>query len=261
VLGIGAIIMLVPFIWMLSTSLKSLSDVFVFPPTLFGEKILWKNYLRISDLFPFGLILLNTIKISVFVLIGQLVTSSMAGFAFYYLSFRGKNLIFQLYLISIMIPFHVLLVPTFALLKFMNLIDTHWALILPGLVSPFGIFLMRQAFMSIPAELGDAAKIDGCNPWGVFWYIFLPLSKPALVTLGIFVFCGTWNDFLRPLIFLSSNEKMTLTLGIYNMQGMYATDWSALMAVVVLSLLPVVILFLLAQDVFVRGVALTGMKM
>jgi multiple sugar transport system permease protein len=260
VLGIGAIIMLIPFIWMFSTSIKQLGDVFVFPPTLFGKKIMWENYLRVSDHFPFGLMLWNTLKVSIFVLAGQLLTSAMAGFAFSYLEFPGKNLFFQLYLVSIMIPYHVLLVPTFALLKTMNLLDTHWALILPAIISPFGAFLMRQFFSSIPAELGNAAKIDGCNPWGVFWHVFLPLSKPALTTLGIFTFVGTWNDFLRPLVFLSSNVRMTLTLGIYTMQGMFATDWPVLMAVVTLSLLPVIILFLAVQDVFVRGVALSGMK-
>jgi multiple sugar transport system permease protein len=259
-LGIGSLIMLIPFLWMLSTSLKSLADVFVYPPRIFGKTIMWSNYLRISDQFPFYQMLLNTVKITVCVVLGQLLTSAMAGFAFSYLKYRGKNALFSLYLASIMIPYHVILVPTFILLHYLKLLDTHWALILPALVSPFGAFMMRQFFTTIPEDLGNAAKIDGCTPFGVFWRIFLPLSKPAITTLAILAFIGTWNDFLRPLVFLSNNIKMTLTLGIYTMQGMFSTDWPALMAVVVLSLLPAVTAFLAAQDVFVRGVTMTGMK-
>lgn len=159
-----------------------------------------------------------------------------------------------------MIPFHVLLVPTFALLRTMNLLDTPWAIILPTVVSPFGIFLMRQFFLGIPRELSEAARVDGCSPWQIFWRIYIPLSKPALTTLGIFTFVGSWNDFLRPLIFLSSNTQQTLTLGIYTAQGLFATDWPILMATVALSLLPVTIMFLAVQDLFVEGVALTGLK-
>jgi multiple sugar transport system permease protein len=159
-----------------------------------------------------------------------------------------------------MIPYHVLLVPTFALLRNMRLLDTPWAIILPSIVSPFGIFLMRQFFYGVPKELAEAATLDGCNLWGIFWRIFLPLSKPALTTLAIFTFVGTWNDFLRPLIYLSSNENQTLTLGIYAAQGLFSTNWPVLMAMVALSLLPVVIMFLALQDLFVKGVALTGIK-
>jgi multiple sugar transport system permease protein len=199
--------------------------------------------------------------ISVLTLVGTLVTSAMAGFAFSNLfNFRGKNGLFSVLLVSIMIPFHVLLVPTFALLRTMGLLDTPWAIILPTVVSPFGIFLMRQFFLGVPTELAEAARMDGCSPWQIFWRIYVPLSKPALTTLGIFTFVGTWNDFLRPLIFLSSNEQQTLTLGIYTAQGLFATDWPLLMATVALSLLPVTIMFLAVQDLFVEGVALTGLK-
>jgi multiple sugar transport system permease protein len=139
-------------------------------------------------------------------------------------------------------------------------LDTPWAIILPSIVSPFGIFLMRQFFSGVPKELAEAATLDGCNLWAIFWRIFLPLSKPALTTLAIFTFVGTWNDFLRPLIYLSSNENQTLTLGIYAAQGLLSTNWPVLMAMVTLSLLPVVIMFLALQELFVEGVALTGIK-
>lgn len=261
VLSVGAAIMLVPFIWMLATALKPAGEVFQYPPTLIGSSIEWGNFVDVFARTDFLRQLWNTIFISVVTLIGTLVTSAMAGFAFSYLfKFRGKNALFVTLLVSIMIPFHVLLVPTFALLKNMQLLDTPWAIILPTVVSPFGIFLMRQFFMGIPPELAEAARLDGCTPWQIFWRIFLPLSKPALTTLAIFTFVGTWNDFLRPLIFLSSNENQTLTLGIYTAQGLFSTDWPVLMATVALSLLPVTIMFLAVQDLFVKGVALTGMK-
>lgn len=260
ILILGAIAMLIPFVWMVTTALKGPGEAFVYPPTLFGKRLVWENFTKISDRFPFFVLLRNTAVVAVAVVTIQLVTSAMAGFAFSYLKFRFKNFIFMFYLVTIMIPYHVLLVPQFALLKDLNLLDSLWALILPVIISPFGAFLMRQGFESIPSELGDAAKIDGCNPWGVFSRIYLPLNKPVFTTLGIFALVGTWNDFLKPLIFISNNQKMTLTLGIYAMQGAFATDWPVLMATVTLSVLPVIIVFLSVQDVFVRGVALTGMK-
>ena len=260
VLIFGAFCMLLPFIWMLSTSFKDISDVFIYPPKLFGKTFVWQNYTKLSERLSFFSMLKNTIWVTVAVVIGQLATSSMAGFAFAFLKFPGRERIFSVYLIALMIPFHVLLVPTFTLLRDLKLLNSLWALILPCLVTPFGAFLMRQCFLSLPGALAEAAKIDGCTPWGVFQRIYLPLSIPSMTTLGIFTFVGTWNDFLRPLIFLSSNKQMTLTLGIYAMQGNYATDWGILMATVTMSLLPVVILFLCVQDLFVEGIALSGMK-
>ena len=252
--------MLLPFAWMLSTSLKDISDVFTFPPSFFGKRIVWQNYLELSSRLSFSGMLKNTAIVTVAVMAGQLITSSMAGFAFAFLRFRGRDKIFSGYLLALMIPFHVLLVPTFALLRDLGLLNTLSALILPCVVTPFGAFLMRQCFMSLPHALAEAAKIDGCTPWGIYWRIYLPLSVPSMTALGIFTFVGTWNDFLRPLIFLNSNKLMTLTLGIYTMQGTYATDWGSLMATVTMSLLPVIILFLCVQDLFVQGVALSGMK-
>ncbi len=260
ILSLGAAAMLLPFAWMLSTSLKDISDVFTFPPSFFGKTIAWDNYLKVSDRLSFPLLLGNTIIVTLLVLIGQIFTSTTAGFAFAYLKFRGREILFQIILLAIMIPYHVLLVPTFVLLRDMHLLDNLLALVLPVLVSPFGIFLMRQAFRGIPRSLAEAAKIDGCNPLGIYSKIFMPLVIPAITTLGIFIFVGNWNDFLRPLIFLSSNKHMTLTLGIYAMQGTYSTDWGTLMATVTLSLLPVIVMFLLVQDLFVKGVALSGLK-
>jgi multiple sugar transport system permease protein len=260
ILSVGAAIVLLPFVWMLSTSLKDLSDVFVHPPKFFGKRIAWENYLRVSDRLSFTIMLKNTAIVAIFIAAGQLITSSMAGFALSYLQFRGRDALFQLFMVAIMIPYHVLLVPMFTMLRDMKLLGSLWSLILPGLVSPFGVFLMRQSFMTIPRALAEAAKLDGCSPWGIYYRIYVPLSIPAMTTLAIFAFVGTWNDFLRPLIFLTSNDRMTLTLGIYAMQGTFATDWGVLMATVTLSLVPVVLLFLCLQDLFVKSVALTGLK-
>lgn len=260
VLMIGAITMILPFIWTISTSLKQLGEVFVFPPTLFGEKIQWENYLRISDRFPFDQYFLNSLKITVIVTVTQLITSSMAGFVFARLRFKFRDPLFGLYLATMMIPAQVTMIPNFIIMRYYNLIDTHWSLILPALVSAFGTFLLRQFFITIPASLEDAAKIDGCTPFGVYWRVFVPLSKPAMATLGVFVFMGMWNDFLAPLIFINSQSKMTLPLGLASMQGMYSTDWPVLMAGTVITIIPLIVIFLLAQDFFIKGVTLSGLK-
>ncbi|MFB5759215.1 carbohydrate ABC transporter permease [Paenibacillus medicaginis] len=260
VLLAGAITMILPFLWSVSTSLKNISEVFVFPPTLFGESIQWENYLRISDRFPFMTYLLNSVKITVIAVVAQLITSSMAGYVFARLKFRHRELLFGLYLATMMIPAQVTLIPNFIIMRFYNLVDTHWALILPALVSAFGTFLLRQFFLTIPASLEDAAKIDGCTPFGVYWRIFIPLSKPAMATLGVFVFMGMWNDFLSPLVYINSQEMMTLPLGLASMQGMYSTDWPVLMAGTVITIIPLIAVFLLAQDFFIKGITLSGLK-
>ncbi|MDF2958603.1 MAG: araQ [Paenibacillus sp.] len=260
ILGLGALTMIFPFLWTLSTSFKHINEVFVFPPTFFGERIQWENYLRISDRFPFDIYFVNSLKITVVVVIAQLITSSMAGFVFARLRFRGRDLLFGLYLATMMIPAQVTIIPNFIVMRSYGLVDTHMSLILPHLVSAFGTFLLRQFFLAIPTALEDAAKIDGCTPFGTYWRIFVPLSKPAMATLGVFVSMGTWNDFLGPLVFINTQAKMTLPLGLASMQGLYSTDWPVLMAGTVLSLMPVIAIFLLAQDFFIKGVTLSGLK-
>jgi multiple sugar transport system permease protein len=260
VLFAGAVTMILPFVWMISTSLKQLSEVFVFPPSLFGEKIQWANYMRISDRFPFDIYFMNSVKITVTVVIAQLLTSSMAGFVFARLRFRFREPLFGLYLATMMVPAQVTMIPNFIIMRYYNLIDTHWSLILPALVSAFGTFLLRQFFLTIPVSLEDAAKMDGCTPFGVYWRVFIPLSKPAMATLGVFVFMGTWNDFLAPLVYINTQSKMTLPLGLSAMQGMYSTDWPVLMAGTVITVLPLIVIFLLAQDFFIKGVTLSGLK-
>ena len=260
VLIAGSAVMLFPFLWTVSTSLKDISEVFTYPPRLSGKEWVWENYVKVWERYPFLDFFLNTVKITALVVIGQLLTSSMAGYVFARLKFRGRDAIFMLYLATIIIPVQVTVIPNFFLMKTYGLIDTHWSLILPGFVSAFGTFLLRQFFQTIPAALEEAAKIDGCNPFGIYWRIFVPLSKPAIATLGIFICNGVWNDFYNPLIFINTTSKMTLTLGLATMQGLYSTDWPVLMAATTISITPIIVLFLLAQDLFVRGVTLSGLK-
>ena len=260
VLSLGAASMVIPFLWMISTSLKTLREVFVFPPTFFGERLVWENYLRIADRFPFGRFFLNSTKITIIVVMVQLFTSSLAGFSFARLKFPFRDSIFALYLATLMVPYHVTLVPVFVIMRNLGWVDSHYSLIVPNLVSAYGTFLMRQFFLTLPEELVDAGKIDGCTPFGVFWRIFMPLCKPALATLGVFIFMWTWNDFVRPLIFINSIPKMTIPLGLSAMQGLYSTDWPVLMAGTFISLLPVWVVFVAAQEYFVQGVTMSGIK-
>ncbi|MFS8581148.1 MAG: carbohydrate ABC transporter permease [Novibacillus thermophilus] len=260
ILSLGALTMIIPFLWMISTSLKDIGEVFIFPPTLFGDKIRWENYLHVFERFPFHLFFLNSLKITLTLVLAQLITCSLAAYVFARLQFRLRDLLFGIYLATLMVPAQVTIIPNFILMRFYDLVDTHAALILPNIASAFGTFLLRQYFLTIPTALEDAAKIDGCTPFGVYWRIYLPLSKPALATLGVFIFMGTWNDFLSPLIFINSVERMTLPLELANMQGLYSTDWPVLMAGTVLSLLPIIIVFFLAQEFIIKGVTLSGLK-
>ena len=260
VLLLGAITMLVPFIWMLSSSVKSLGEVFVFPPTLFGEKIVWENYTKISSRFDYLAYFLNSVKVSAWVVIFQVFTSATAGYVFAKLNFKGRDRIFTLYLATMMIPFHVTVITNFLQMSLYGLVNTLWSLMLPASVSAFGTFLMRQFFVTVPNELIEAAKIDGCNPFKTFLQICFPMAKPTIATLSIFCFMNVWNDYFTPLIYINDSRKYTLPLGLASMKGMYSTDWPVLMASSVISVLPVLIAFLFAQDAFVKGVMMTGMK-
>ena len=260
VLLLGAITMLVPFIWMLSSSVKSLGEVFVFPPTLFGEKIVWENYTKISSRFDYLAYFLNSVKVSAWVVIFQVFTSATAGYVFAKLNFKGRDRIFTVYLATMMIPFHVTVITNFLQMSMYGLVNTLWSLMLPASVSAFGTFLMRQFFVTVPNELIEAAKIDGCNPFKTFLQICFPMAKPTIATLSIFCFMNVWNDYFTPLIYVNDSRKYTLPLGLASMKGMYSTDWPVLMASSVISVLPVLIAFLFAQDAFVKGVMMTGMK-
>lgn len=260
ILILGSVIMLVPFFWMLSSSFKSLGEVFVFPPTLFGERLVWENYTQISGRFDYFAYFLNSVKVSAWVVFFQVFTSATAGYVFAKMNFKGRDKIFTLYLATMMIPFHVTVITNFLQMSMYGLVNTLWSLMLPASVSAFGTFLMRQFFITVPNELVEAAKIDGCNPIVTFLRIAFPMAKSTIATLCIFCFMNVWNDYFTPLIYINDARKYTLPLGLASMKGMYSTDWPVLMASSVIAVLPVLIAFLCAQDAFVKGVMMSGMK-
>ena len=256
----GAITMIVPFIWSVVTSLKSAENIFShsafwiqFPPDFSAYKQIWE---RIPLLLYAG----NTLKVALIVTIGQLATSSLAGYAFARLKFPGRDKLFFVYIATMMIPGMVLLIPNFVVMRILGAINTHWALILSAVGSAFGTFLMRQFFLSFPSELEDAAKLDGCNPFMFYWHILLPNSKPILTTLGLMAFQNIWNDFQWPLIVLNDESKRTLQLGLSYLMSEYYTDWTLLMAGAIITLLPIILLFFAVQKYFVQSFKFTGLK-
>jgi multiple sugar transport system permease protein len=208
----------------------------------------------------FTLFYLNSIYVAVLVTLAQVFTSSLAAYAFARLRFRGRDTLFLAYLGTLMVPGVVTMIPVFILLKNLALIDTYTALILPASFSAYGTFLLRQFFLSIPVELEDAAKIDGCGKWGVYWNVIMPLSKPALATLTTFTFLGNWNSFMWPLIVINSIEKKTLPVGLEAFRGLYQTEWTLLMAASMIAIVPVLLVFVFNQRFFVRGILLGGVK-
>ena len=260
ILSLGGIIMVIPFLWTVAASFKTYSDLFYNPYRLIPTEWTWTNYVDVFRQVPFHLYFLNTIKITAASTLGVLVTSALAAYAFARLEFPGRDFLFMGYLATMMIPRQITLVPTFVLMRWLGLLDTHASLILPGLFSAYGTFLLRQFFLTIPTELEEAATIDGCGYIRRFSTIILPLSKPALTTLGIFIMMQEWNDFLYPMVFIQSDELRTLTLGLSIFRGDVDIQWNLLMAATTLSIVPMVIAFLSAQRFFVEGIALTGLK-
>jgi multiple sugar transport system permease protein len=258
-LGVGSLWALFPFLWMISTSLKSDSQVLVYPPVWVPTPLVWENYLEVLRLLPFGRFVLNTTIVATTVTILELVTSSLAAYAFARLRFPGRDKLFLLYLATLMIPGQVTIIPNFLLMSWLGWVDTYMALIVPAAFSAFGTFLLRQFFLSIPPELEQAARIDGCSYFGVYRYIILPLSGPALATLAVFAFMTQWNAFLWPLIVTNKETMRTLTVGLRYFGDESVQQFNYLMAGTVMSLIPILILFLLLQRYFVRGIAMTGM--
>ena len=262
VLLIGSVIMMLPFLWMVSSSVKPLREIYVFPPKFIPEKIQLFNYVEVFRRLPFHLFFRNSFFVSTCVTAGVLFTSSLAGYSFARLRYPGRDEIFLIYLSTMMIPFAVRMIPLFVLMKAFGWIDTLIGLIVPGLFSAWGTFLMRQFMLTIPRELEDAALIDGCNYFSIYWRIILPLCRPVLATLAIFTFMGSWNDFLWPLILISSMKNKTLPLGLAAFQAMAAikTPWHLVMAAAVMSVMPIIVLFILGQKYYVRGIVTTGLK-
>ena len=257
---LGGLVMIVPFAWMISTSLKSGQYVLSMPPQLIPNPATLDSYRRIFELYPIGRMLFNSLFVAGLTTVGQLITCSMAAYAFARLKFRGHNFVFLLYLATLMVPFQVTITPLFILMRIFGWINTYQGLILPGVFSAFGTFMLRQAFMTIPTEYEEAAYMDGASPLTIFLKIILPLSKPALATLSVFAFMGSWNSFMWPLFIVREETLMTLPVGLATLQGRWLTEWNLVMAGAVITVLPMLLLYLFAQKYLVQGYVMSGLK-
>ncbi len=256
---LGAAIMLFPFLWTVITSITP-DGTLASGPTLIVEDPTLDAYARLLEAMPMWRIVANSFGIAIASTLLQLVTGSMAAYAFGRLTFRGKNVVFALYLATLMIPLQVLVVPLFIQMTKMQLNDTYFALIAPSIASAFGIFLLKQAVEGVPRELDEAATIDGAGHLRIFGRIILPLIRPAMATLAVLAFMASWNSFLWPLVVIRSTELMTLPLGLATLQGQFTTEWNVVMAGSVVSIVPIAIVYLLAQRHIIAGMAHTGIK-
>ena len=269
---LGGLVMMAPFFWMILTSLKTRSEVFGGALLSLPSGAHFENYVTMWNALPdvtFGTFFVNSLKLATLNTIGQLISCSLAAFVFAVMPFRGKGPLFALILATLIIPFQVVLVPNFVLYRLLphpfstsgNWIGTQEPLWVGSFLGgAFGIFLLRQFFLTIPRELAEAARVDGANPWQVYRHIYVPLAKPALATLGIFTFMWTWNDLINPLIYLRQLDQFTTTLGLSFFQGQFVGKWPDMMAGAVVSVIPMILLFVIAQRYFVRGIAISGLK-
>jgi len=261
ILAVGSVFFVVPLIFMLSTSLKATRQIAMFPPELIPNPVIWLNYPDVFIYAPFQRYLLNTIFIIVPTVFGATVVSALAAYAFARMRAPGKNFIFMVLLATMMLPGVVTMIPTYILFAKLGWIGSFKPLIVPALFgNAFFIFLMRQFFTTIPKELEDAALIDGCSRWTIFWTIILPLAKPIMATVTIFAFMNGWNEYFGPLIYLAEKSQYTLALGLQVFVGQHSTEWGLMMAASTMMVAPVIILFFFTQKQFVQGITLTGLK-
>lgn len=259
VLSITGFVMVFPFIYMVLSSLKPSTEVVQVPPTLWPSEIRWSNYVEVLNIVPLGTQLINTVIVTALVVLGWVITSVLAGYAFARLEFPGREFWFGAYLATLMVPFAVLIVPMYRLMLVFGWVDRLEALIIPWLFTAYGSFLLRQFFMSVPKDLEDAALIDGASHWGILFRIFLPLARPAIATLATFAFLYAWNSFLWPLIIISSPARKVVTQGLVDLQALYAARVDLIMAGSTLAILPTLIVFLFAQRYFIEGIATSGL--
>ncbi len=258
ILSIIGVVMVAPFIWMIITSVSTQEDISTF--RIIPERINLDNYAEVFRQVPFHLFYINSLWTTVIITAGKLITASLAGYAFARIKFRFRDAIFLTYLATLMIPQQVTMIPIFIVFKKIGWVDTYAGLIFPQIFTAYGTFMMRQFFMTIPKEIEESARIDGANNFLIYYRIFLPLSKPALASLGTFAFIWSWNNFMWPLIVLNSLNKMTLPVGISMFQSMYSTQYNLLMAAAVLAIVPVIIVYLFVQRFFKKGIVMSGLK-
>jgi multiple sugar transport system permease protein len=259
-LGLGLIVVLTPFLWMLSTSFKTMSEALSVNFSFLPKELVWENYVEVWRLLPFGRFFVNSFVVSIAVTSLQVGLSSMAAYAFARLTWPGRDIVFVFYLASLMLPMQIAMIPNFFLLRTLGAVDTYASVVLPQSFVVFGTFLLRQFFLSIPKSLQDAALIDGAGHFLIYSRVVMPLAKPGLATLGVFSFMFSWNNFLWPLIMLNSQELFTLPLGLVSFQGQFSTNWPLMMAAATQSMVPVLILYGIAQRHFIEGVTITGLK-
>jgi multiple sugar transport system permease protein len=260
--GLG-IVFLIPFVWMLSTSVKPSSEVFIFPPRWIPSRFQFDNYVRalIVDL-PFTQYFINTIEVTLLSLIGDVLTCSLVAFGFARLRFPGRDVLFLVLLSTLMVPYHVTMIPRYLMFRDFHWLDTYYPLIVPSYlaVSAFFVFLLRQFFLGIPLQLDRAARMDGCGTFDIYWRIVMPLARPAIVTVAVFSFIGTWNDFLTPLIYLSSDRKFLVALGLRHFVALRSGVWNELMAASIAVMVPCLVIFFVAQRAFIQGTVISGVK-
>ena len=257
---IGAIVMISPFLWMVLTAFKSFGESTQVPPIIFPSKLHWENFGKVFSTLPFAMFYWNTIFTTICKTVGQLIFCSLAAYAFARIKFPGRNVLFILIISILMVPNQAYVIPQYLIMVKLEWLNSLTALIVPGLTSAFGTFLLRQFFLSLPTELEDAAKIDGCNHFRIYWNIMLPLARPGLIALAIFTILWCWNDLMWPLIVNSSPSKMPLSAGLASLQGQYITEFPVLMAGALLVTFPMILMFIFLQKHFVEGIALSGTK-
>lgn len=262
VLIILGITMVVPFLWMVSTSLKGFHEIFRYPPTWIPEKPQWSNYLQVWKLAPFGRFYVNSVFVAVATTAGQVITGVLAAYAFARMEFAGRDKIFMVFLATLMVPTQVTLIPTYIVMSRIAWIDSYKALIVPFVATAFSVFLLRQFFLTIPRELEEASIMDGCSKLRFIFSVIMPLSKPAVSSVALFGFLGSWNSYLWPLIVINSNQMRTLPIGLryFVAQQGGGSEWHFLMAASLIVMLPVLIVFFLAQKQFIEGIARSGIK-
>ncbi len=253
ILSVAVAISIFPFLWLLSTSLKGTEDIFSFPPKIIPSKFAWENYVGLWQAIPIGKYFINTFIVTITVVTGNIIFSSLAGFALARMRFNGKQIFFYFVIASLLIPKEVILLPLYTLILKLHLADSLAGIIIPFIVDGVGIFMMRQAFLSIPKEIEDAAIVDGASPLKLWWYVMLPMTKPMMATLAIFSFIASWGDFIWPLVVIKSPEYYTLQVGLSYMMGTFVDNFRYVAAGAVVSIIPVIIVFVFMQKYFERG--------
>lgn len=260
VLILMAFIMILPFVWTFLTAFKTQSEALEVPPQILPSSWSFRNFEAVMNALPFANFFINTFLMVLFRVLGSVFFSAMAAYAFARLEFPGKNLLFGVILLQMMVPGQIFILPQYMIVSKLGWLNSVKALILPGIVSTFGTFLLRQFFMGLPKDLEEAAVLDGCSTWKIFWSVMLPLTKPGLVSVAIFTALFAWKDLMWPLIVNMSLEKMTLSSGLVNLMGQYSVDYPQLMAGSLIAIVPMIILFLIFQKQFVEGIATSGSK-